>query len=294
MAEYLNWTPLNFLALPPDLSSYDTSRAIVVPVPHDSTESFRSGSRDGPLSIIQASSALEDYDMDLDFDVSQVGIHTTSFVEPTLGSPKLMVDHLENTVTPFYEKGMMLSMLGGEHSISISGAKAAKNIWDDVSVLYLDAHADLRNEYMGTRWGHASVARRISEFCPITLVGIRSMSIEEKKFIEKSRIDVFSPTELLSTITLEKIVESLSPNVYLSVDLDVFDPSIMSAVANPEPGGIDWDRIIALLKVLSARRRIVGFDVTELSPDLGPKSCSYIAAKLVLKVIAYALYNKLN
>lgn len=294
MTEYLNWTPLNFLALPPDLSAYDASRVVVVPVPYDSTESFRSGSREGPLSIIQASSALEDYDVDLDFDVSQVGIHTTSFVEPTLGSPKLMVDRLEHTLTPFYKNELMVSMLGGEHSISISGAKAAKNIWDDISVLYLDAHADLRDEYMGTRWGHASVARRISEFCPITLVGVRSMSVEEKNFVEKSKIDVFTARQMRSTSTLDKIVESLSPNVYLSVDLDVFDPSIMSAVANPEPGGIDWDGIIALLNVLSSRRRVVGFDVTELSPDLGPKACSYVAAKLVFKVIAYTLSNEGN
>ena len=251
MTEYLNWTPLNFLALHPDLSAYDASRVVVVPVPYDSTESFRSGSREGPLSIIQASSALEDYDVDLDFDVSQVGIHSTSFVEPTLGSPKLMVDRLEHTLTPFYKNELMVSMLGGEHSISISGAKAAKNIWDDISVLYLDAHADLRDEYMGTRWGHASVARRISEFCPLTLVGVRSMSVEEKNFVEKSKIDVFTARQMRSTSTLDKIIESLSPNVYLSVDLDVFDPSIMPAVANPEPGGIDWDGMLALLNVLS-------------------------------------------
>ena len=120
------------------------------------------------------------------------------------------------------------------------------------------------------------------------------MSVEEKNFVEKSKIDVFTARQMRSTSTLDKIVESLSPNVYLSVDLDVFDPSIMSAVANPEPGGIDWDGIIALLNVLSSRRRVVGFDVTELSPDLGPKACSYVAAKLVFKVIAYTLSNEGN
>ena len=263
---------------------------MIIPIPYDSTTSFRGGARDAPLAIIQASGGLEDYDMELEVDVAHVGIHTTPFLEAHMGSPQAMVKQVYKAVSPFARQGKLVGVLGGEHTVSVGAVKAVKEVWEDLSVLYLDAHADLRDEYMGTRWGHASVARRLLEMCPVVQLGVRSMSLEEGEYIKRSDIKVWEMSSDRSSMpSLEKVVQSLSPNVYVSVDLDVFDPAIMPAVGTPEPGGLDWYQVTRLLRGVGEVRRIVGFDVTELSPGLGPAACAYIAAKLTLKLIAYAL-----
>jgi len=263
---------------------------VIIPIPYDSTTSFRGGARDAPLAIIQASGGLEDYDTELEVDVAHVGIHTTPFLEAHMGSPQAMVKQVYKAVSPFARQGKLVGVLGGEHTVSVGAVKAVKEVWEDLSILYLDAHADLRDEYMGTRWGHASVARRLVEMCPVVQLGVRSMSLEEGEYIKRSDIKVWEMSSDRSSMpSVEKVVQSLSPNVYVSVDLDVFDPAVMPAVGTPEPGGLDWYQVTRLLRGIGEVRRIVGFDVTELSPGLGPAACAYIAAKLTLKLIAYAL-----
>ena len=295
------WIPSNFLALPEEQCRLDNSKVVLVPVPYDSTTSFKSGSRHGPRAIIEASYNLEDYDPELDVDVAQLGIHTSPSLEPHMDGPLHMIQRVRNSVHPFLQQGKLLALIGGEHSISIGHVQALVEYHSDLSVLYLDAHADLRDEYMGTRWGHASVARRISELCPLVQVGIRSLSEEEMKFIRDNKVNAFFwPSEdgseeaartdwpAKTEWNVEDIIAVLSSNVYVSVDLDVFDPSIMSAVGTPEPGGMGWQQVMSLLRAVAEERHIVGFDVTELSPGEGPTSCSYTAAKLVYKLIAYA------
>jgi agmatinase len=162
-------------------------------------------------------------------------------------------------------------------------------LYPDLSVLYLDAHADLRDEYMGTAWGHASVARRLCDICPTVHVGVRTVSAEEMQFIRDARLPVFfwtSPPDL-SQLARE-VIEALSPRVYVSVDLDVLDPSLMAAVGTPEPGGMTWREAMALLRAVGEQRQIVGFDVVELSPSEGPEACAFTAAKLAYKLIGYA------
>ena len=285
----LPWTQQNFLALPPEQSSLENSRVVLVPVPYDSSTSFRSGARDGPGAIIAASYALEDYDYELDSDVSQVGIHTTPLLEPHLGGPEPMVQRVRDAVAAYVEPGRIVGVLGGDHSVTIGSVRAHLDAWPGLSVLYLDAHADLRNEYMGTTWGHASGARRIHDLSPVTLVGVRSMCQEERDYIASRSVPIFPwpPAQDDRTYT-ESIVEQLGPLVYVSVDLDVFDPSMMAAVGTPEPGGMSWHQVVSLLRAVAQSRRIVGFDVCELSPGEGPLACSYTAAKLVYKLAAYA------
>lgn len=292
------WVPFNFLALPEEQSRLEGARVVVVPVPYDSTTSFKTGAREGPRAMIEASHHLEDYDHELGVDVSQVGIHTVPWLEPNMEGPRYMVDRVRAAVQSFVEAGKVVALLGGEHTISIGSVGALMEAQSELSVLYLDAHGDLRDQYMGTGWGHASVARRLSEICPVVQVGVRSLCTEEMEFIKaggvlttfwpphgdrgRSGWDGTRPPYISDTIG------GLSRNVYISVDLDVFDPAIMSAVGTPEPGGMGWYEVTSLLRAVAEERNIVGFDITELSPGQGPAACAYTAAKLAYKLVAYA------
>ncbi len=272
----------------------DAARVVLIPVPYDSTVSFRSGARDGPESIISASYGLEDYDPELELDVSQIGIHTTDALEPHMGGPGPMVERVRDAVAAFLGPGgtepkKTLGLLGGEHSITAGSVQAHAEAYPSLSVLYLDAHADMRDEYMGTPWGHASAARRVHELCPISLAGVRSLSQEEHEFIRSNKVPTwFCPAPGDSDTPVDTILSGLSDTVYISVDLDVLDPSLMSAVGTPEPGGLSWGQLISLLRKVGESRRIVGFDVCELAPNEGPPACSYTAAKLVYKLVQYA------
>ena len=283
------WTPSNFLALPEHQSGLDRARVVVLPVPYDSTTSFKSGAREGPKAIIEASYNLEDYDPELDSDVAQVGIHTAPMLEPHMDGPRHMIERVRDTVRDFASQEKLVVTLGGEHSLTIGAVTALAERYPDMTVLYLDAHADMRDEYMGTRWGHASVARRISEICSQVQVGIRSLSQEEMQFIRSSEIESFFWDRNSGIGDLaQRVLRFLSPNVYVSIDLDVLDPAIMSAVGTPEPDGMQWHDVTTLLRTVAEKRRVVGFDLMELSPREGPSACAYTAAKLAYKLIAYA------
>ena len=262
---------------------------VLIPIPYDSTTSFRSGTRDGPRAIIEASHGIEDYDAELDLDVSLVGIHTTAMVEPHMGGPDQMVKRVRQSVSRYVNPKKIVGVLGGEHSITVGSVQAHLEAYPEMSVLYLDAHPDLRGEYMGTPWGHASGARRIHETCPLVLVGVRSLCQEERDYIRCQGIPSYSwpPPVDDDTYRLE-IIDLLGPEVYVSIDLDVFDPGLMAAVGTPEPGGMGWYQVTSLLRQVAESRHVVGFDVCELSPGDGPPACSYTAAKLVYKLIAYA------
>lgn len=284
----LPWIPANFLALPPHQSDLSTAGAVLIPVPCDSTTSVRSGARLGPAAIIEASYALEDYDWELDQDVSQVGIYTTPALEPHTGDPKKMTERVRQAVQQYLSPNRLLGVIGGDHSVCIGSALAHLAQYPQMSVLYLDAHADLKDEYLGTSWGHASGARRLTERCPVTLAGVRTMAPDERDYLKEKSIPVFGwpPTAgEQANVFAERVVASLNQEVYISLDLDVMDPSLMAAVGTPEPGGMFWSDVMALLARVAATRRIVGFDVNELSPRDGPPACSYIAAKLIYKII---------
>jgi len=288
--------PHNFLALPQEQSSLESARAVVIPVPYDSTTSFRSGTREGPQAIIAASYGLENYDFELGLDVSEIGIHTTDAIEPHMAGPEYMTGRIREVVAAYLDTGKTVGLLGGEHSITIGSVQAHVEMYPNLSVLYLDAHADLRDEYMGTPYGHASAARRAYECCPIALAGVRSLCQEEHDFIRDNDVPVWywapdaggGPPDSLPDRIIDRIIENLSDTVYVSVDLDVLDPALMPAVGTPEPGGMAWHQLVSLIAKVADSRRIVGFDVCELAPADGPPACSYTAAKLVYKLIAHA------
>ena len=287
-----HWIPHNFLALPQEQSSLDAAQVVLIPVPYDSTTSFRSGARDGPEAIITASYGLEDYDFELELDVSRIGIHTTSALEPHMAGPGPMAERVRGAVAGYLDTGKTVGLLGGEHSITIGAVQAHVEVYPSLSVLYLDAHADLRDEYMGTPFGHASAARRAYECCPIALAGVRSLCQEEHEFIRDNKVPVWYCDANSHGNSLESLLDSLSDTVYVSIDLDVLDPALMPAVGTPEPGGITWRQLVDLLGRVAESRRIVGFDVCELAPADGPPACSYTAAKLVYKLVAYSRWRR--
>lgn len=282
--------PWSFVAVDPQETNLEDCRVVVVPVPYDATTSYRGGAREGPRAIIEASRYLEDYDIELEREIYRVGIHTLPELEPHIGNPADMIKRVQTLVGPFARSGKLLAVLGGEHSVSVGVVKALHEVHTDLSVLYLDAHGDLRDEYMGSAFSHACTARRIWETCPLVEVGVRSISQEEASFIGEQRVSVYFHGEgdLTASWNVEDVLKGLSEHVYVSIDLDVFDPSLMAAVGTPEPGGPGWEAVLSLLRVICMERSIVGFDVMELCPNAGPPSCAFIAAKLAYKVIGYA------
>ncbi|MSQ40411.1 MAG: agmatinase [Dehalococcoidia bacterium] len=281
--------PFSFLALSPQESALSTARAVLVPVPYDGATSYRSGAREGPSAIIAASRDLEDYDAELKDEPSRLGIHTYPEIEPHVGSPDAMVERVERVVRPLVEAGKLVGVLGGDHSVAVGSVRAYLERFPDLSVLYLDAHADLRDEYQGSRYSHACAARRMHERVPLVQVGVRSLSVEERRYIEAKQVPVYFWDPAPAAFRPQEVVALLSPHVYVSVDLDVFDPSLMPAVGTPEPGGMAWEQVVGLLRAVAAERRIVGFDVVELCPREGPAACAFTAARLVYKLIGYAL-----
>ena len=279
-----------FLGASLDARELDDASVVILPIPYDGTTSYRTGSRYGPKAIITASRQLEDYDIELNRDISEVGIYTVAEMEIDVSGPEAMVGRIERVVRPLAETGKLVGLLGGEHTVTIGAVKAFRNVYEDLSVLYLDAHADLRDEYMGSPWSHACVARRVAESTPLVEVGVRSMSVQERVFADSRPVPIWywPPAGSDLDVVADWVLEGLSDNVYVSIDLDVLDSSLMPAVGTPEPGGMGWDDVIRLLRVVARSRDIVGFDVTELSPPEGPEACAFTAAKIVYKLIGYA------
>ena len=291
--------PRCFLGLGAELSAYRTARAAILPVPYDATTSYRAGTRDGAQAIIDASMQVELYDADLGREPADVGIHTLDALEPDFGSPERMISRVREATAGLLADGKFPLLLGGEHSLTAGAVAACRDRYPGLGVLHLDAHADLRDQYHGTPWSHACAMRRVVGLgCPLTSVGIRSLSSEEAAFrrgaaaiatvpateIARARGDAAALDALWS-----RVVAGLPDQLYVTIDLDVFDPSLMAAVGTPEPGGLDWWEVTGLLRRVCAARRVVGADVVELAPALGPEACALTAAKLTYTLLGYAL-----
>jgi agmatinase len=280
--------PRSFAGIPLQAAPFDTAKVVIIPVPYDGTAEYKSGAREGPQAIIDASQYLELYDAELEREISEVGIHTLPEVQPLASGPEFMVERVYGIAKYLIEKGKFPAMLGGEHSLTLGAVKAFHEKYPELSVLQLDAHADLRDQYQGTRYGNASVMRRVWEICPVVQVGIRSFSLEERTFLQQQEKEPFYAEASNSPDFVSRVISALSSTVYVSIDLDVFDPSIMSAVGTPEPGGLSWQQVLNLLRAVSTSKKIIGFDLMELCPREGPTSCAFLAAKLAYKLIGYA------
>lgn len=280
--------PRNFGAIPEDLSDFNSSRVVIMPVPYDSTADWHSGARDGPLAIIEASQNMELYDLEMDTEIHRIGIHTLKFLQPAMEGPLAMTELVKEAALELLREGKFIAMLGGEHSLTLGQVQALLSRYPGLSVLQLDAHADLRDSYLGTKYSHACIMRRLWEICPVVQVGIRSLSQEERDFISRENLKPFYIHELRPLSGhIEPMLSRLSDIVYITIDLDVFDISQMAAVGTPEPGGLYWDEILPLLKAVALNKKVVGFDLMELCPKEGTASCAFLAAKLAYKLIGY-------
>jgi agmatinase len=290
MADDRFYPPHGFLALPTEQSQYASARVVVLPIPYDATTSARAGAREGPRAIIFASEEIEPYDIDLGYDASQHGIHTLPDVAPHSGGPQAMVERIESVVGDLLDDGKLVVTLGGEHTVAVGAVRAHAQRFPGLSVLSIDAHADLRDEYLDSPYNHACVMRRIIDLCPVVQVGMRSVSPDQVSLIRERSLPFFTPPAYRALADgPAEVARLLTQDIYISVDLDGLDPSQMAAVGTPEPGGLFWDELIALLAVVAREKRIVGFDVTELAPDLGPPACAHLAAKLAYRLIGLAL-----
>jgi agmatinase len=264
---------MNFGGIAPAFAAYEKAAFVVVPVPYDLTSTYQSGSRRGPGAILDASGNMELYDDELRKETYRSGIHTLPALEADARGAA---------------DGKIPVMLGGEHSISFGAVQAMKEVYPEITVLQLDAHADLRDAYQGTPYSHASVARRISGISPLIQAGIRSLSAEEAEFMAEGHVRSHSADFILDGgAWWEAICDNLRGDLYLTVDLDVFDPAVMPSTGTPEPGGIAWRDVLRLIREAAKRCRIRGFDVVELAPIPGMVAPDFLAAKLVYRIMGY-------
>ncbi len=278
----------NYLDLPESFSSYKDARVVVVPVSYDRTSSWIRGSRKGPCAIMGASRYLELYDIETDSEVYRQGICTCRPVRAF--SSVSMIAKVRSVVNGLLEDKKFVVVLGGEHSVSIGAVGAHSECYNGMSVLHLDAHADSRDSYEGNRYSHACAIARVKELVDtVVSVGIRSMDSSEVGHSNKDRV-FFARDIKSSNGWTEEVVNSLSERVYVTVDLDVFDPSFIPSTGTPEPGGLDWYEVTGVLRKVAEKREIVGFDVVELCPagaHSKAKASDFLAAKLVYKLLSY-------
>ncbi len=281
--------PWNFGAVA--ASPPEQAAVVVLPAPYEATVSWRGGTRLGPQAIIGASRNMELFEEETGTEPHLAGIATLE--EPELPTdPEAALAVLEPACSHWLSAGKLLVTLGGEHTVSLAPIRAAARLGRPFSVLALDAHADLRDSYLGSRFSHACTMRRALELAPVVPVGVRSFCAEEAEFMRAQGISPFLARDVVGRDIAPALIERLLPRVYITIDLDAFDPGIMPAVGTPEPGGLDWYATLALLRAVAARREVIGFDVVELSPLPGQPASDFAAARLIYKLAAYVLQRR--
>lgn len=287
-----NWPqglPGNFGGLDDEFSSFDRSKIAVLPVPYDFSTSYQSGTRLGPRAMIEASRNMEVWDDELGA-IYRAGIHTLPELEPTALGPSVMVERVEHAVSWIYEHGKLPAVFGGEHSITSGAIRAAKQVHSKLSVLQIDAHADMRDEYLDSPHSHACVMRRIREIVPASSVGIRSLSEEEAEHLKSHPAPIWS-TRQFRALRGEwgPILDSLTDQVFITFDVDGLDPSVVPGTGTPEPGGLDWYEAVDLMASVAAQKRIVGFDIVELAPVSENVTSDFLCARLAYRMMGLAL-----
>ncbi len=264
---------------------YKESKIIILPVPYDETSTWIKGADKGPEAILNASPNLEFYDIETESEAHLAGIHT---IAPILEkeTPESMVNAVHDKISELLSDNKFPVLIGGNHSVSIGSIKAFSDKFKDLSVLQLDAHGDLRMEYEGSPFNHACAMARARECADVVQVGIRSMSLSELPYVQRDRI--FYSHELYYDKNLySRAKEKLTENVYITIDLDVFDPSVMPSTGTPEPGGPDYFELMHFLRDVIMEKNVVGFDVVELCPSETNKAPDFMAAKIIYQLLSY-------
>lgn len=289
----------NFLALEENFSNYENSKYIIIQAPFEKTVSYGHGTAAGPQAIINASQYVEFYDEELDYQAAFVdGIATLETLEfNEIDTIEESFEKISNAVENVLKDGKFPIVLGGEHSISSAVFKPINSKFENLSILHFDAHSDLRDEYSGTKLSHACVMKRIFETNPkITQIGIRAQCEEEANLIKENKINTFYMRGIRKNLYgkdwIDKVINSLSDNVFISFDVDAFDPSVIPATGTPEPGGLFWDETLEILEKVIKNKNIVAFDVVELAPVSENTISDFNTAKLIYKMISYISFYK--
>jgi agmatinase len=290
MAE--SFAPGDFLGLDGPECAYERARAVFLPVPYEKTTTYRKGTGDGPRALVEASKQVEFFDETLEEETFRRGIHT----HPGVGGddpPERFTERLREAAARLVADGKLVGAAGGEHSISLGLVEGHLQRYPGLTVLHFDAHGDLRDSYEGTRYGHGCVMRRVAAHAPIVQVGIRSLSAEEAAFAREGRVRTyFAYRSRRDPRFVESVLDGLGREVYVSIDLDAFDPSECPGVGTPEPGGLGWYDVVGILERVAAERRIVGFDVVELRPLPDTNHSEFLAAKLCYRLFGLALRSR--
>ncbi len=293
--EYDQLTVGEFGGTTPTSTDFARARVVILPIPLDRTTSYVPGTRNGPHEILVASSHMELWDEETQTDVHSIGIYTLPEMEFPFASMDEVVGEIRRVAAELVKRDKFPFILGGEHSITpaVVAALAAKH--PGLSVLQLDAHADLRESFMGTPHNHACAMRRTLEHARTTQVGIRSLSVEEAAAAPTLPTAIFYDFNMRRDADwIERVVDSLSETVYITIDVDGFDPAIMPATGTPEPGGLSWYEALALLRRVIERRTVVGCDIVELSPIPGHVAPNFLCAKLIYKILSYRFGGEVN
>jgi agmatinase len=286
--EYERVTVGEFGGTTPTTTDFDRARVVLLPVPLDRTTSYVAGTRNGPHDILVASSHMELWDEETETDVHSIGIFTLPEMDFPFATMDEVVCEIRRVAAELVARGKFPFILGGEHSITapVVAAVAAKN--PGLSVLQIDAHADLRDSFMGTPHNHACAMRRVLEYARATQVGIRSLSSEEAAAVPTLPTEIFYDFNMRQDEAwMDRVVDSLGEAVYITIDCDGLDPAIMPAVGTPEPGGLSWYETLALLRRVIESRRVVGCDLVELCPMAGNVAPTFLCAKLIYKILSY-------
>src|SRR2546426_4302619 len=286
--EYDRLASSEFLGTTPTTTDFEHARVIIFPVPLDRTTSYVPGTRNGPHEILVASSHMELWDEETQTDVHSIGIYTLPEMEFPFGTMDEVVKEIRRVTSELVTRDKFVVALGGEHAITGPLVAAYASKFPGLSVLQLDAHADLRDTYMGTPHNHACAMRRVLEYARGTQVGIRSLSTEEARVAPTLPTQIFYDYNMrMHADWINRVVDSLSETVYITIDVDGFDPAIMPATGTPEPGGLSWYEALTLLRRVIEQRTVVGCDIVELTPLAGHVAPNFLCAKLIYKILSY-------
>ena len=288
--------PMNFGGIAEEeFSSFNRARVLVLPVAYEGTVSYGTGTGAGAAAIIEASRNMELYDEETDAEVYKIGIHTLEEITPE-DAPEAMMNKIYARAKEFLAAGKFLVSLGGEHSISAPIIRAHAEKFHNISILQIDAHADLRDEYDGTPHSHASImARAVKDLkIPAVQIGIRSISAEEARSLDElPHTRIYWAKDIVGrTDWIDEAISHLTDNVYLTIDIDGLDPSLVPTTGTPEPGGLGWYETLKLIRKLAERKRVVGMDLVEFSKTDNSDAPAFLCAKLVYKCLAYIFRNE--
>ena len=275
----------NYAGIADEFAQLETAKVVLIPVPYDGTSTWGKGADKGPEAFLEASENMELYDIETDSEVYKQGIHLTDVVTEN-GSPETMVNAVHKLAKEYIKRNKFVTLFGGEHSISIGGIRAFNECFDNLTVLHIDAHADLRESYEGTKYNHACAVNEASQTTNLIQVGIRSMDAIERTFMDDEKT-FFAHDMANDEYWIDKVIDLMTENVFITFDLDALDPSILPSTGTPEPGGLFWYETLEFLKQVFEEKNVVGFDIVELCPNSQDKSSDFLAAKLYYKMLSY-------